>query len=102
MTNIEIVISEALNNGIFTEEQIEGFLSEGGDIPLKTYRAWQDSGFTVRKGQKAKLETKLWKKKMPKKNIKKNEEEGKEKFILVPAYLFSLEQVVKIGNEYGN
>lgn len=103
MTNLEIVIGEAINHGVFTEEQIQGYLSEG-DLPLKTFKSWQDAGYTVRKGQKARLQTKLWQLKAKKKKeaAESQEDEKNEKFILVPAYLFTLDQVAKIGEENGN
>ena len=50
MTNLEIIISEAVKQGIFSEEQIEAYLIEG-DLPLKTYKSWKEAGFIVRKGQ---------------------------------------------------
>ena len=102
MTNLEIVIGEAINQGVFTEEQIQGYLSEG-DLPLKTFKSWQDAGYTVRKGQKARLQTKLWQLRNKK---KKETEDSKDEvkndtFILVPAYLFTLDQVAKIGEDNG-
>jgi len=97
MTNLEIVISEALANGIFTEEQIEAYISEG-DIPLKTYKSWHDAGFIVRKGQKARLQTRLWQLRAKKKSDENEEENNKERFILVPAYLFTADQVARIAD----
>lgn len=99
MTNKEIIIAEALQNKIFTEEQIKAFLSESGDIPLKTFNAWMECGYMVRKGQKARVQTKLWKLTKKKQDNEENEKEKKEKFILVPAFLFTLDQVVRIGDE---
>ena len=97
MTNLEIVISEALANGIFTEEQIEAYISEG-DIPLKTYKSWHYAGFIVRKGQKARLQTRLWQLRAKKKSDENEEENNKERFILVPAYLFTADQVARIAD----
>lgn len=94
MTNMEIVISEAIAKNIFTEDQIEGYISEG-DIPLKTFAEWRKSGFIVRRGQKARLETKLWKMRPKKKD--KEDDEQKDQFILVPAYLFTADQVAPIA-----
>ena len=93
MTNLEIVINEALAKEIFTEEQVEGYISEG-DIPLKTFKEWQKAGFMVKRGQKARLETRLWKL-CPGKKEEENVESS-ERFILVPAYLFTKDQVFKI------
>ena len=95
MTNLEIIISEAVKQGIFSEEQIEAYLIEG-DLPLKTYKSWKEAGFIVRKGQKAKLRTKLWQLKVPDKKKENEEKEITESFILAPAYLFTADQVVPI------
>lgn len=101
MTNLEIVIKEIQDNKIFTEEQLQAFIQEG-DIPLKTYMAWRQSGFSIRKGEKACLTTKLWQKKRKKKNEDEKEEKDKEdkmEYVLVTAHLFRGDQVVKIGKE---
>ena len=95
MTNFEIVVNEAILNGVFTEDQVQGQLSEG-DLPLKTFKSWLDAGFIVRKGQKARVQTKLWKMKTRKKSDKTDDEQDKDKFILVPAYLFTADQVAPI------
>lgn len=94
MTNLQIVINEAITNNIFTEDQLQGYIDEG-DIPLKTFLEWRKAGYIVRKGQKARLETKLWLKARKKKD-KKNQEEDSH-FIMAPAYLFTADQVAKIG-----
>ena len=98
MTNLDIIIQEALANNIFTEEQIEGYLTEG-DLPLKTYLSWKNAGYQIKKGEKAVLSTKLWKVRPKKKREEDTDrnEEDQEQFILVPAHLFTLDQVVKIG-----
>ena len=43
MTNTEIIINEALANGLYTEEQIENILASGHMIPLHTFKAWKDA-----------------------------------------------------------
>lgn len=101
MTNLDIIIQEAINHNIFTEEQIEGYLSEGS-LPLKTYLSWKNEGYQIKKGEKAVLSTKLWKLRPKKKTAeqeKQDEQEQEEQFILVPAHLFTREQVVKIGEQ---
>ena len=95
MTNLEIVVSEAIAAKIFTEDQVEGYLSEG-DLPLKTFKAWHDAGFIVRRGQKARLQTKLWQPRKHKKD-EKEDEDLKSRFVLVPAYLFTADQVAPIA-----
>lgn len=94
MTNLEIVIRDAVASNIFTETQIEGYLSEG-DLPLKTYRSWRNAGFIVKKGEQARLKTRLWQQCKPKKNSKDKDDKN-ENFILVPTYLFTSDQVVPV------
>lgn len=93
MTNFEIIASEAVTNGIFSESQIEEYL-KSGNIPLKTFAEWKNCGFIVKRGQKARLKTKLWMLR-PEKS-EEQADELKKNFILVPAYLFSDEQVTPI------
>ncbi len=97
MTNFEIIASEAVTNGIFSESQIEEYL-KSGNIPLKTFAEWKNCGFIVKRGQKARLKTKLWMLRPEKSEEQADEQadELKKNFILVPAYLFSDEQVTPI------
>lgn len=95
MSNLEIIIKDAIASHIFTEDQIEGYLSEGS-LPLRTFKSWRAAGYIVRKGEQAALKTRLW---QPC-NKKKADEDNDEKsgsYVLVPAYLFTSEQVVPIG-----
>ena len=48
MTNTEIIINEALANGLYTEEQIADILASGHMIPLHTFKAWKDNGYIDR------------------------------------------------------
>ena len=90
MTNLEIIIRDAIASNIFTVEQIEGFLSEGS-LPLRTFKSWREAGFIVRKGQQARLKTRLWQPCVKKDNGNKD-----GSYVLVPAYLFTSDQVVPI------
>jgi hypothetical protein len=59
MNNRKIIEEAAVTAGIFTEEQIEAYQKEG-DLPLKTYIQWKNLGYTVRKGEEAKVTTYVW------------------------------------------
>lgn len=91
MTNLEIVIRDAIAAQIFTKEQVDGYLSEG-DLPLKTFREWLNTGFVIKRGEKARLKTRTW---QPCK--KKKDSDKSEKFILVPTYLFTADQVIPLS-----
>lgn len=95
MTNLEIVANEVVTNNLLTEEQVEEMIIKFGALPYKTYQEWKYSGYQVKKGSKAIIKTKLWKKVKEKKE--KEDDEQTSKFILVPASLFGAEQVEKIA-----
>ncbi|MCR5785690.1 MAG: ssDNA-binding domain-containing protein [Eubacterium sp.] len=95
MTNTQIIINEALVNEVYTEEQIEKYMLKG-DLPLHTFAEWQKLGFKVKKGERARITTKLWKmSKKGKIEANNDEEEKKEHFFLTKAFLFTKEQVEK-------
>ncbi len=100
MTNSEIIINEALLNNIFTKEQIESMVKNGIDIPLHTFQTWKELGYSVKKGEHAKVTTRLWKRTKKGQGAKTPEEleEAKIKnhFYLTKAFLFTSEQVEKI------
>lgn len=88
MTNVEIV---AMEMATLAEQGIE--VEE-----LNTFLAWQRQGYKVKKGEKALVETRLWK--LRTKKTKKEEEEDPEakvegRFFLAKAHLFSEKQVEK-------
>ncbi len=60
MTNTDIIISEAVANGLYTMEQIENILASGHMIPLHTFQAWKSYGYSVKKGEHARITTRLW------------------------------------------
>lgn len=97
MTNAEIIYGEIIANGIMTEEELENYLVEHMDIPpYKTFAEWKYLGYKIKKGSKAVIKTKLWKR-VSTKEEKDNEVSIIKKFILVNASLFSLDQVEKIA-----
>lgn len=95
MTNLEIVASEVITRDLLTKEQVEEMLIKFGTLPYKTYQEWKYSGYQVKKGSKAIIKTKLWKKVKEKKE--KEEDKDTTKFILVNASLFGVDQVEKIA-----
>lgn len=98
MTNLDIIVNDAIAANIFTKSQIEAYLLEG-DIPLKSYKQWFDSGFVVKRGETARLKTRLWLPKKSKKDSKNTKESEQIKnYVLVSTYLFTADQVVKIDS----
>ncbi len=83
-SNNSIILQEAVNHGLLTETEAELMLIRGEEIPLHTYAGWIDRKYQVKKNQKAKIYTKLWKK----------DKEGQ--YHLIPAGLFSADQVERI------
>ena len=97
MTNMEIVAHEAIINKIYTQEQVENMALTMQDFGLHTYGEWRKAGYQVRKGEKAKIKTHLWKKTSKKtKNKETGKQEKESKFYLCKAYLFTRDQVDKI------
>lgn len=98
MTNQEIVAHEAIVNKIYTQEQIESMALTMQDFGLHTYGEWRKAGYQVRKGEKARIKTYLWKK--SKKPEYEEAEDGKvkknQRFFLCKTYLFTRDQVDKI------
>lgn len=66
---------------------------------LNTFLYWKNCGYHVKRGEKARVSTKLWKKKkLTKKEKEEYQDDGKQienDYILVTAYLFSTSQVEK-------
>lgn len=97
MTNKEIIATEAVMNNIYTKEELEQ-IAVTGDLGLHTYGEWKKLGYQVKKGEKAKISTHLWKK--SKKPEYEEQEDGKikknKRFYLCKAYLFTKDQVEKI------
>lgn len=94
MTNLEIIASEVITRELLTKEQVNEMLEKFGMLPYMTYQEWKYKGYQVKRGSKAVIKTKLWKKVKNKKKDEDNEEESK--FIMVSASLFDSSQVEKI------
>lgn len=100
MTNTEIIINEAVENGLYTMEQIENILASGHMIPLHTFQAWKSAGYIVKKGEHARITTRLWR--FTNKSKKNNEADentdgtDNEHYYLAKAFLFTSDQVERI------
>lgn len=96
MTNLEIICNEAILNGIYSAGEIEEMLAQGIEPALHTYTGWKARGKVVKHGEKG-IETRLWKKRKPKKDSDGKSEESEhtnENFYLAKAFLFNAKQVV--------
>lgn len=98
MTNLEIVEKEVVERGFLTEEECGIIIGKYGEVPYKTYQEWKYSGYQVKRGSKAVIKTKLWKKVSKKKDEESEDKENKKvsNFVMVTASLFDLSQVEKI------
>lgn len=102
MTNEQIIINEALTNGIFTEEQVEEFVRNGVSIPLHTAEYWKRQyKCLIKKGEKATVTTMLWKKKKRKTDEEDLDQEAEE-FYLAKSHLFTIDQVEKMREDEQN
>ena len=103
MTNTQIITSEVIAAGIYTKEQVEAFAKRGFTVPVHTYTEWKQLGCQVIKGQKAIIETRLWKfssKVVTLKDKNGNETEGQDNhYFLAKAFLFDIKQVEKIQEQ---
>ncbi|MDD3205022.1 MAG: ArdC-like ssDNA-binding domain-containing protein [Lachnospiraceae bacterium] len=94
MTNTEIIIREAIKKGLYTEKEVNELIARGYTVPLHTYTEWINMGCQVSKGEKAKIETKLWKFTNKKtKGDKPDEEKAYNHYYLAKAFLFDASQV---------
>lgn len=62
MTNLQIIAAAAIENGLYTLEQVEACFASGHLLPLHTFSEWKRMGYTVKKGEKARLKVDIWKK----------------------------------------
>lgn len=94
MTNARIIFNEAITNEIYTEEQAIALIEKYGALPIHTFKKWNSLGYKVKKGEHARVTTKLWKPITKKVKAEDGEDEKKEtKMYLCKSYLFTLEQV---------
>lgn len=85
------------NNAILEEVTkvaiLEGTIKENEQ--LNTFLYWKCNGYHVKRGEKACVTTKLWKRKTRKQQENEENENSDRNYILVNAYLFSSSQVEK-------
>ena len=100
MTNYEIVLREAIMQGVFTPEQVAPFVENGLRLPLHTFQEWHNLGYMVKKGEKSRMTCTIWK--YSSKNIPTEDGEEEEQgghYFLAKAHFFTREQVEKIKEE---
>lgn len=100
MTNFQIIAESAIAAGIYTKEQIEEMLSTVGSIPLHTFAEWKRLGYSVKKGEHAKLTCFIWrwnskKGKMPMEDGNDVEVDDSH-FYKTKAFFFTDDQVERI------
>ena len=102
MTNSEIIIATALQENIFTKEEVMAYLEQGKMIPLHTYKTWESLGYRPKKGSHACTVAKLWRfTEQGKESHMGEDEDGENRphYYLTRCYLFSDKQVVPIKKE---
>ena len=100
MTNTQIIINEAIANGLYTKEEVETILESGHMIPLHTFQTWKSAGYIVRKGEHAKITTRLWKYTSKNKSAEADGEtvgDALNHSYLAKAFLFTADQVERIA-----
>lgn len=60
MTNLQIILNGCVENGLYTKEQIEDMLQNGVIPNIHTFKEWKKRGYSVKKGQKAKMCLYIW------------------------------------------
>lgn len=93
MTNLFIITNNAIEQGVFTEEEVKEYLEMGFRLPLHTFAEWKRLGYSVKKGEKARMMCYIWRYKggEPKDTEEINTDENG--YYKVKAYFFTKEQV---------
>lgn len=117
MTNSQLIQNKAISENIYTEDELELFFEKNEFLPLNTFQGWKSLGYSVKKGEKAKIKTKLWKYTNHKTRglteeeyeklsqimdkVPENEEvpEKPNHYYLAPAALFDISQVQRVKKE---
>lgn len=98
MSNFEIIANGAIGAGIYTKEQVEAIIGSGCTLPLHTFAEWKRQGFSVKKGEKAKMTCRIWK--YTDKDVEQTDEQSQEQtdnhYYLTKAFFFTREQVEEI------
>ena len=96
MTNEDIIYTEAIDNEIYTKDQADALIKAGKDLGIHTYQVWKSIGYQVKKGQKAKIKTNLWRYRE-----ERTDKDGtvvkQAGYYMTKSYLFTKDQVEKIS-----
>ena len=100
MTNMQIITEAAILNGLYTEDEALALLTENGELPLHTFAEWKRMGYTVRKGEKARMSCSIWRYNKKSETVQQKDGEEKEvdksHFYKQLAHFFTAEQVEKL------
>lgn len=101
MTNMQLIYSAAIAEGLYSEEEAAELLVRFGRLPLFTFKVWRQMGQSVKKGEHAKLVVRLWQRKNKKKAGDADAEaeadgDRSNDYYLKTCYLFTPEQVEKL------
>lgn len=98
MTNFDIIANSAIENGLYTKAQVEAIFSQGLQLPLHTFAEWKRMGYSVKKGETAKMTCRIWK--YTNKEVERTEEtkeQADNHYYLAKALFFTREQVEAIA-----
>lgn len=96
MTNLQIITNAAVSANIFTAEEAEAIIKSGHSLPLHTFTEWKRMGFSVKKGEHARLKVEIWKKSTKKQQTEDGEEIDNGRFYRKLSHFFTLDQVEKV------
>ena len=98
MTNFQLIANAAVQEGLYTQDEALAILAEQGELPLHTFKEWQNRGYTVRKGEHAKLTAQIWrfKGKGKAKEVSEDDEQNRRDFYMTTAFFFTADQVERI------
>lgn len=100
MTNLQIIASAAIENGLYTLEQVEACFASGHNLPLHTFAEWKRLGFIVKKGEKSKLACEIWMKSNKKQTAETKDGDEIEidtsRFYRKLSHFFTFDQVEKL------
>lgn len=99
MTNFEIIANEAILQGIFTQEEVEEYITNMQRLPLHTFAEWKSMGYSVKKGEHAKMKCSIWRYKESEKKSKEDGEKNEKKessYYMKLSHFFTADQVEKI------
>lgn len=87
MTNSEIIMRTAIAKKVYTEEEAVKLIKTYGRLPLYTFQEWKKAGYSIKKGQPAKLSCIIWlpsTKAYAKKGRSNRRREGNRYYSLLP------------------